>query len=408
MSVVSFQTPGLIDPRCISTIGVSVKEHDNPIGRFGTGLKYAIAIILRSGGEISIWRGLEEFRFTARPVQIRGKDVQVVYMNDLELGFTTHLGSHWQMWQAFRELYCNTLDEEGAHLVGELAPAAGQTTTVVQLEEFANCARNMGDHILITEPVHPGIHASFHPGPSRSIFYKGVKVGSIESEHPCRFAVNIHGHLDLTEDRTLKGAWQVYSYIAQEISGSRDAQFIEQFVGADREYAEHGMDVDWPGLKPSPEFMTVVENLARDTSRPMNPSALKKFRAHAPAPRPIQAELTGHEQQMLAQSIATCRSLRFPVDEYRITIVDSLGPRILGRAIREDREILIARECFEIGEGMLASTLIEEWAHIKHGFNDCTREMQNWLFNSLLNLGRSYLFEKARADQLESERQVPA
>lgn len=408
MSVVSFQTPGLIDPMCITTIGVSVKEHDNPIGRFGTGLKYAIAIVLRSGGEISIWRGLEELRFTTQSVTIRGKEVQVVHMNDQPLGFTTHLGGHWKMWQAFREIYCNTLDEQGSHLVGEIAPAEDKTTTVVRLEEFADCARNMGEHILITEPVHPGIHASFHPGPSRSIFYKGVKVGQFESEHPCRFAVNVHGHLDLTEDRTLKNHWSVASYIAQEVSVSRDAKFIERFVGAEREYAEHGMDIDWPGVKPSPEFMEVVDRLARDTSRPLNPSALKKFREHAPAPRPLEAELTGHEREMLHKAIGVCRSLRFPVDEYRITIVDSLGPRILGKALRDDREILIARECFEMGDTMLASTLVEEWAHIKHGFNDCTREMQNWLFNALLNLGRSYLHEKARADSLEEERKVPA
>ena len=41
---VSFKSNGLIDPLCITTIGVSVNESENPIGFFGTGLKYAIAI----------------------------------------------------------------------------------------------------------------------------------------------------------------------------------------------------------------------------------------------------------------------------------------------------------------------------------------------------------------------------
>ena len=54
---VIFENPGEIDPLAIRTFGVSVKEGDNPIGFFGTGLKYALAILLRTGHQVSMQAG---------------------------------------------------------------------------------------------------------------------------------------------------------------------------------------------------------------------------------------------------------------------------------------------------------------------------------------------------------------
>src|SRR3990172_10357377 len=132
---VSFKNSGKIDPRCITIIGVSVKETENPIGYFGTGLKYAIAIILREGGQITIWRGLERFDFNTVNIEIRGESMKLIHMNGRELGFTTALGKHWKVWQAMREIYCNTVDENGISKEGEILPTEGTTTVCVTLPE---------------------------------------------------------------------------------------------------------------------------------------------------------------------------------------------------------------------------------------------------------------------------------
>lgn len=390
---VSFQSRGLIDPRCITTMGVSVKEGDHPIGQFGTGLKYAIAIILRSGGDISIWRGLEELKFTRSAVQIRGKPVELVCMNGQELAFTTHLGEHWEIWQAFRELYCNTLDESGEHCAGEFTPIEGATTVIVRLEEFADCLKNLGDYVLLTQPVYEGDRAAFHPGPSRSIFYRGIIVGHYPEDKPHKYAVNIKEKLELTEDRTLKGYGDVAGAVAATIVGCRNAEFIEKFVGASREYAEHVADLDW-GHTPTSQFMQVTCRLA-ERNEPMNRTALGVYKKHAPVPRPVESQLLPHEKTALAEAIKLCQDLGFPVDEYLITVVDSLGPNVLGTADRDAKEISIARDTFKASNQTLASTLLEEWVHIKHGHNDCTRSMQNWLFDSLIHMGRAYLDAKA-------------
>jgi hypothetical protein len=206
-SIVSFQNAGLIDPRCITTIGVSVKETENPIGFFGTGLKYAIAIILRNGGEITIWRGLEALRFDSVAVPVRGQTVQVVRMNGVELGFTTDLGKHWEIWQAMREIYCNAKDEGGRAVAELLPPVDDSTTITVHLDAFADCFRRLHEYILQGEPVVRTPSANFHIGKgSRSVFYRSVRVGEVQK--PFEFVPDCIGLVTLTEDRTMRNVWE--------------------------------------------------------------------------------------------------------------------------------------------------------------------------------------------------------
>ena len=49
---------GEIEPLLIRTFGVSVKDSESPIGFFGTGLKYALAILLRERHDVIIQSGV--------------------------------------------------------------------------------------------------------------------------------------------------------------------------------------------------------------------------------------------------------------------------------------------------------------------------------------------------------------
>lgn len=388
--MISFQNAGLIDTRCITTIGVSVKESENPIGFFGTGLKYAIAIILRAGGAVTIYRGTEPFVFDTAPAVIRGEEFKIVRMNGAELGFTTHLGAHWKVWQAFREIYCNTQDEGGTCQLGEVAPRRDATTVLVELDEFSECFREIHKYILQAPVVSDGPVIAFHAGASCGIFYRSVLVSKADGH--MRFAPNITKKVSLTEDRTLADSF--VQILAEAILKSPDAPFIEDWLTSERGSYEHEADLDWTYISPSPTFMDVTRRLLADTSRPLNKSAMTVFRRHEKAPEPVACELMAAERAAIKQAIAFCKDLGYAVDEYPISVVESLSEGILGRADRKTRQIHIARRAIQMGDMTLASTLIEEWAHIKHGFNDTTREMQNWLLDSLVNMGRAYLFER--------------
>lgn len=393
---VVFQNPGLIDPRCITTIGVSVKEGENPIGLFGTGLKYAIAIILRCGGEITIWRGFEPLKFTAKPVEIRGQQQQIVCMNGAELGFTTHLGNHWEVWQAMRELYCNTKDEGGESFAGEPVQIEGATTIAVDLPAFADSFRNIGNYILNGNPVASNAHAEFHRLEySHAVFYRSIRVLDVLYDKPFLFSPNLVEQVQLTEDRTAKSQWDVKQSIARAVLKSDDMDFLVEYLTAGREYAEHELDLDWSHIAPSEAFLSAARGIAYDPSRTINKTLLNVLARLEEYKEPEEAALLETESAMLARSIEFCRALTYTVDEFPITVVESLGESILGRADIKKRSIYLARRAISMGDLTLAATLIEEWAHIKHGLIDCDRNMQNWLFEQITRLGAAYL-EKGR------------
>src|SRR5690554_6101264 len=114
----AFHNPGVLDSRLITLFGASVKPNStNPIGFFGTGLKYAIAVTLRLGGKIELHAGGETITISQQTTAIRDKQFSTIFMRDSKgstmLGFTTELGKTWEPWMAYRELLCNALDEGG-------------------------------------------------------------------------------------------------------------------------------------------------------------------------------------------------------------------------------------------------------------------------------------------------------
>lgn len=122
--MIIFQNQGLIPIDAFTTFGINAKPNsDNPIGYFGTGLKYAVAVTLRLGGTFRLFRGIEEYEFYLKEKDFRGKSFQTVRMRKRKslmarwsydkLPFTTELGKNWKPWMAIRELESNTRDENG-------------------------------------------------------------------------------------------------------------------------------------------------------------------------------------------------------------------------------------------------------------------------------------------------------
>lgn len=76
-----FHNPGEIDIRGATIAGLSAKEGDNPIGFFGTGLKYSIASVLRWGGSIKIYSSQTQYSFGASELEFRGKSFSQVMLH---------------------------------------------------------------------------------------------------------------------------------------------------------------------------------------------------------------------------------------------------------------------------------------------------------------------------------------
>jgi hypothetical protein len=283
-----FETPGYIDIRSFTTFGVNSKPNSpSPIGHFGTGLKYAIAVLARHKIPVTLYIGSREYSFYTQDNDFRGKEFAFVRMyqrkwlgerwsrkRSTPLPFTTELGKNWELWQAYRELHSNTLDEGG-------------TITEWQVSEdnIADIIRaNNKDRtrLLIYGPqfaeAYHQRHRTFLPGalqssegatiqvlkaPSEHLYWRGMRVMDFDKKQPSIFTWNILGAMTLTEDRTLKYVWEAQHIIANYVAQSDDPQLIEAVIKATDKVFESRLDFEYMLTLPSETFKRVVREHQR-------------------------------------------------------------------------------------------------------------------------------------------------
>jgi hypothetical protein len=397
--MIVFSNPGEIDVRSISTFGVSVKEGANPIGFFGTGLKYAIAVLLRTGHRVTIMSGETVVNFAVAPQEVRGQSFDFVTMaTDADaptpIGFTTELGKQWELWMAYREIACNCKDEGGSGQYEPymVDPIAGQTQIVVQGDGFEGVFANAHRFILEDEPLFTAGSLEVRNRPSANFFYRGVRVSDLPAE--ALYTYNELSKVELTEDRTVKSSWEMTHRIVAGVLKSTDRQFLRNVVTASDSTFEGRLDFHGWGVQPSAEFVEVVGDCISDRMLKVNSTALKVWKDATKVEfSPREIEVTSVQKQSMERALTFCARIGFQIrDAYPIKVVESLGDGVLGLA--ENQTIFIAERVFQIGgTKQLASTLIEEYLHLRHGWRDMTRELQNFLFEKLVSVGEELVGE---------------
>lgn len=383
---ISFQNPGLIDLNAITTFGVNVKEAASPIGYFGTGFKYAVAIILRNGGEISIWRGKKKFEFSAKEEEIRGEKFKTIFMNATRLGFTTELGKNWEPWQAFRELESNARDEGGKSAANRAEPLPNTTTIWVdKFSAFEEAFHAISTIFAPNKPLFASKDVEVH-APKGFIFYRGIRVGTTRTD--ALYGYNLLAQQPLTEDRTLKdnfmAQWHVAKFFAED---AEDSGLLETCLSAPLNTFEGGLNFEiLTACTPSQPFARTVAQLL-ESKKPINHTAVKlveKQKGYSSSL--IEVPLTAIQEKQLLKAIEFL-SMVFDFDKnrYPIKVVNSIYGRNLGCAT--EGKIYIAKEAFSLGTKIVAGTVLEEYLHLNHDFRDESREFQDYLLNLCVSLG---------------------
>ncbi len=381
MNTVSFQNAGLIDMRAVRTFGVSAKDCENPIGFFGTGLKYAIAICLRHSCKVTLYRGLERFDFSTQAVEVRNAGFRIVTMNGEELGFTTDLGKTWEPWQAFREVYCNTTDESGSIIDGVAEPTPDHTTIVIAGPAFYGAYLERDQIALSAAPRWSTPRVQVHDKENRFGYFRGIRAARLE--HFCMMTYNVLSNLDLTEDRTLKNIYQFYAAVRDAVLTSEDEDFISRFLRAPSDSFEARLGLDaW--TTPSEAFLRTMEVVTFRYCT--NNSALRVYKKHRRCEiQPDSTPLNRIEQIQLERATRFCKWSGYRVDDYEIVVTSDLEDNVWGRAY--EGRIYLNRTAFMAGTKIVAGTLIEEYIHLRHGLRDESRELQNHLLNALVSMG---------------------
>ena len=293
MTAVVFETPGLLDVRAITIMGAHAKPNSaNPIGFFGTGLKYAIAVAVRLGAEPVIWIGRDRFSFSKKSSTFRGADLETIKMTVLkdgnkrpttyELGFTTRYGARWKPWMAFRELESNTRDEGGKTFLIDSpekwdlfhgGPDAGKTYIVIANADLFSAAEDIAS-IFLPRGSRKGVLLEAFPGENDHAYYRTMR--ALDLGKPSLFTYNVLEELELTEDRTIKYGFHVRDVVARWVLTEATVDQVEAVLKAEEESWEHGLE--FPGrVPPSEAFREVMANRRRGISK----SAWNYFGAYA-------------------------------------------------------------------------------------------------------------------------------
>lgn len=383
--IVSLTNPGLIPMEAVTTMGVSAKEGENPIGFFGTGLKYAIAGLLRTSHRITIWRGLDRYDFSTERASVRGKEFDFIRMTGASgserLGFTTHLGAHWETWQVFRELYSNCLDESGELSFAAIEPREDWTTIRVTGAAFANSARERAKFFLQSKPLYSGSLVDIHPGQSAGIYYRGVLVAALPK--PGALTYNLTTDSVLTEDRTLKSLTTGLSHVAFTLGRCDDRAVLEQAL----RHGEASIEGTLSFYDVSEAFGETVLALAeKNGAASVSGLALKAAEGWAQREARVKAlPLTPREQREIDEAKAFLARVGYPITS-PIVVAETLGANVFGMAKNET--IYLARIAINRGGNFLIGTLLEEQLHISQGFLDESRRFQDFLIDLVVKFAR--------------------
>lgn len=318
MSAIVFNTPGLIDLKSFTHFGLNAKPNSqNPIGYFGTGLKYAIAVLCRKQIPISLYIGESEYQFSSKPGKFRDKEFQFIRMKGrhglkswfyTNLPYTTEYGKNWELWQVFRELYSNTIDEGGDTFVyGKdgaeailLGGSPNETKIVVYGDAFVEEYFKRTDTFLLG-----GLRArtddkqdiQVFEEPSPNIYYRGLKVYTLKDK-TFLHTYNILRQMELTEDRTMKYAFYLDEYIGKHIAQSHDAKLIHRALTAGSGAWEAKLSYDMVYGEPSPVFKEIMQKL-KFRNRPMNASAVGYYGRYVPDPPTLEESLCDNAINLL-------------------------------------------------------------------------------------------------------------
>lgn len=403
---VYFVTPGTIELAAFTTMGLHAKPNTpNPIGYFGTGLKFAVATLLRHGAKLTLETSGCKYEAKIIVRQFRGESFNAVVLcqtdttevqSPIELNITDQLGKNWKLWMAYRELYSNTVTDEHGIVVNSLEELDSipepRTIISVDLPDFDIIHHSRAEFLLDPKkrPDYTGVQleisADTVPVPN-VIFYRGIKVHEFDASTVQTY--NLIQPQTLTEDRTLANTYQLLPMLAAEMLRMPEEanQILYNILCAPRSTWEYGLT--WytsPSIilaEPAyANFRKVLESL-RDNHY-LIPGARKLLaNLDMEQKKETTQELDPYDAQTLQEALGICAQFGWKID-YKVEVRETLGVDVLGQADVETSTILLSKEVFEMGKTMLVGTLLEEFWHLKHGFQDETRAFQNFLINTIV------------------------
>ena len=191
----------------ISMMGASVKTCDNPIGLYGSGIKYAMAQCLRNNISLKVSDNGKLYTLTGQDKEFRGEQFKNVALKTKTgkmhvTGITSDFGQEdWNdPWFVFREFYSNMLDEKGTlEIVDGVQVSETGVDVFLPYAIFEEYVENLEDYFATK-------CWRMKSGSGR-VFKRGVWVGTLATDPGLDFQSDT---VEITETRTMNqnSAWR--------------------------------------------------------------------------------------------------------------------------------------------------------------------------------------------------------
>ena len=429
MQYLKITSAGEMSPHALTLMGATSKRNnDSKIGFFGTGNKYALACFMRNNIDIKIFSGESEISLSTQPVDMDGTNHNVIYVNGQPTSITTSMGPTWEAWQGVREIYSNAIDagEQTKALASKLVGMKGQTTFYIEMTDAIKGIKDKWDNYFSDNRAiaESSMWGSILEGPGTGTVYrKGIRC--IENGHKSVADYELPT-IDIGEDRLVTGMYYLptriwglialsknKSLIKAALANSTNSETLEGqgidglFTSLPNKYSQTFRDVVFETTLASRQFYdhmtakernesifihddllgSIIDNMGRDKVRlPESVSTTGGKTYKEVSPNKTMAMMT-------AKCLDTARACGINID-YPIIYAEFDNKKILAQADIDGKTIYLTPKLFDEGETIILSALLEEYIHIRHHVKDCTREMQNAVFNTLANV----LIEQTKTD----------
>lgn len=406
MKYLTISNKGLLDVRLVSLMGGTTKRgNDYKIGRFGSGLKYALAWLVRNNVDFKIFIGHQEVQITTRTERIQGTDFDVLYIDGERTSISSSMGTDWEAWMIVREIFCNAIDEGDYErtITDEPTGAEDRTTFCLQLiDGIKDTVDNWSDYFLYgTAPLYetkefaiypPGPHLSFYKNgvlihrqkESTGVFNYDIKAAHINELREYKgYAVAdlariikqldrqyVEMFLSKLTDGHYEYEMDYPSWYGEWAQGWKDAIGQAKIIAHDdlQTFQERGIKIDTAGLIPVPKML--FESLSEKFE---GISAVRRADKVASFYETFDSEL----ELQIKSALAILETCNYEVPAELNFIYGEFGDKsVFARINTEDKTVMYSTELKHKSRFMVCATIIEECEHFKTGHGDESRAFQ--------------------------------
>lgn len=404
-----FSNVGEVPVNAFKLLGASSKRNDSTkIGYFGTGLKYALAVLLREGIDFVVYSGGSEIKIGTRKSKFLDQVVTVITVNGEKTSITIEAGINWETWFAIREIYSNNLDENGTmKLVTSVTPEAGTTKIYIQRnEKLKDLIDNWSDYFSNTRSVlsthlDGSTLLQKNNAENLTVFRRGIRAYTNRSQSIFDYDVK---NLKINESRVAEHDYEARQRCAEVLATCDNLEALNHFIHTRGDFIEKDTnfwtyifddsagafsETWYEALKDSrivPEeysgFYGVTQSSVILPER-LCKHLYKQFKdrlnimgsskeAYLVIDKPVDFMLP-------ALTRLASVGFDFPIED--IKIAKFKDGDVQGMADTENGLILLSEVLEEMDDDKRTAILFEEIAHSKSGHSDNTRAFQDYIIS---------------------------